>query len=173
MENIMDGTSGKAGITRSAGWRRYIVNIVLACIAITLEVYYSICAGSCSYLKGSIFGIDLQYVGIGYMALIVLLSIFKKDLMLLIFISAGVGIEFYLVGFQVWHDTYCPYCLAFGAIVIILYAVNFIRRRIAVSLVSMGLALALFAIFFEGSVTPAYTYTFLTDGLPGRTTLRI
>lgn len=146
------------------GWVRqykYITNIILACIAIALEVYYSICAGSCSYLRGSVFGIDLQYVGIAYMALIILLCILKQDFLIFLMISAAVGIEFYLIGFQVWYDTYCPYCLAFGGIIFVLYIVNFIRRRLFYSLFFMAMGLAGFALVFKGSIAPTYTYTFL------------
>jgi thiol-disulfide isomerase/thioredoxin len=135
---------------------RYIINILLACIAVALEVYYSICGGSCSYLKGDLIGIPLQYIGIAYMAFIILLSLFKADTLLLILISAGLGVEFYLVGFQIWYRTYCPYCLAFGAVVFVLFILNFSPLRKWFSIVSMFLALILFSLFFKGSVTPSY-----------------
>ena len=141
------------------GWmrsKRHIINIVFACAAIALEVYYSICAGACSYLQGSILGINLEYVGIAYMAAIILLSIVKKDDLLLVLLSAGVGIEFYLIGFQIWYDTYCPYCLAFAGIIFILFFLNAQRNRKMLSVVAMGLALILFSIFFKGSVVPSY-----------------
>ncbi len=140
---------------------RYITNIILACVAIALEVYYSICAGSCSYLRGTIFGIDLTYVGMACMALIILLSILKQDFLLFLIISAAVGIEFYLIGFQVWYDTYCSYCLAFAGIIFVLYIVNFIKRRLFYSLFFMAMGLAGFALVFKGSIAPTYTYTFL------------
>lgn len=136
--------------------KRYIINIIFACVAIALEVYYSICAGACSYLKGSIVGINLEYVGIAYMAAIMLLSIFKKDTLLLVFLSAGVGIECYLIGFQIWYNTYCPYCLAFAAIIFILFFLNAKRDRKMLSVISMVLSLILFSIFFKGSVVPSY-----------------
>lgn len=154
-----NGTKKRGAMQKAAGWaqsKRYIINIIFACAAIAMEVYYSICAGACSYLKGSILGINLEYVGIAYMASIMLLSILKKDILLLIFLSAGVGIEFYLIGFQVWYNTYCPYCLAFAAIIFILFFLNAKRDRKMLSVVTMGLALILFAIFFEGSVVPSY-----------------
>lgn len=162
---MQPGISGQGNrprtIVQSIGHYRHIITIVLACIAIALEIYYTVCAGSCSYLKGSIFGIDLVYAGIAYMTFIILLGIFKKDLLLLIVVSAGVGIEFYLIGFQVWYDTYCPYCLAFGGIVFALFVLNFIRRHTILALAIMALSLILFAIFFKGSLAPTYTYTFL------------
>lgn len=141
--------------------RRHSITVILACIALGLEIYYSICAGSCSYLRGSIFGIDLQYAGIAYMVFIILLGVLKKDILLFFIVSVGVGIEFYLIGFQVWYDTYCPYCLAFGGIIFLLYIVNFIKDRLFYSLFYMAMGLVGFALVFKGSVAPTYTYTFL------------
>jgi hypothetical protein len=147
-------------------WTRHrgtVMNIVLACMAVALEIYYSICAGACSYLKGTIFGIGLEYVGIGYMACVILLSILKKDMLLLVLLSAGVGIEFYLIGFQVWHNTYCLYCLAFAAIVFVLFVMNFKRDSAALCVASVVIALIFFSIFFKGSLIPTYTYSFQTN----------
>ncbi len=162
------------GPKRDAFWiveqvrdKRYIINIAFAFIAIGLEIYYSMCAGACSYLEGTIFGIDLQYVGIAYMACLVLLSILKRDTLLLVLISAGVGIEFYLIGFQVWYNTYCAYCLAFAAVVFILFALNVKRDKKILCLVPMILALVLFAIFFRGSLAPSYSYTLRTNPVEG------
>ena len=164
MENTTqrDGSKEEGALQRTTRWvrsRKYIINIILACLAVALEVYYSICAGACSYLQGTIFGIDLQYVGIAYMACIIFLSILKKDTLLLVLISAGVGIEFYLIGFQVWYNTYCPYCLAFAAIVFILFFLNFKREPKALYVITMVVAIILFSIFFKGSVAPSYSYT--------------
>ena len=139
--------------------RRYIINVVLACFAVGIEVYYSICGGACSYFAGSIFGLPLEYIGIAYMAGIVLLSMLKRETLLFLAISAGVGAELYLIGFQVWYDTYCPYCLLFAAVVFILYALNFMRDRKTLSIATMAATLIFFAIFFKGSVTPTYSYT--------------
>jgi len=135
---------------------KHFINIILACVAVGLEVYYSICGGSCSYLKGDLIGVPLQYVGIGFMACIVLLSLLKGDTLLLMLLSAGVGTEFYLVGFQIWYSTYCPYCLAFGGVVFLLFLLNFSRTRKWLSVISMVLAFFLFSLFFNGSVTPSY-----------------
>jgi len=162
----LNGSHKNGTLALAIGWarhQRHIINIVLACFAVALEIYYSLCAGSCSYLQGSIFGIDLQYVGIACMACIILLSILKKDTLLFVLICAGVGIEFYLIGFQVWYDTYCPYCLGFAAIVFILFLLNFERNRKLLAVITMVLALVLFSIFFKGSVTPTYSYTLQTN----------
>jgi thiol:disulfide interchange protein DsbA len=135
---------------------RYVLSIVLALIAVGIEVYYSICGGACSYLSGSLFGIDLQYIGIAFMALIILLSIIKKAFLLVIALSAGVGVEVYLVGFQIWYDTYCPYCLIFGGIVMIMFLLNIRKAFLRTAAISAALTLILFSIFFKGSATPVY-----------------
>ena len=81
--------------------------------------------------------------------------------LIFLIISAAVGIEFYLIGFQVWYNTYCPYCLVFGGIIFLLYIVNFIRQRLFYSIFWMVIGLIGFALVFKGSVTPTYTYAFL------------
>ena len=55
--------------------RRYLVNVVLLLIAIGLEIFYTVCGGSCSYLRGDIFGLDLTYVGIVFAVILILLSL--------------------------------------------------------------------------------------------------
>ena len=143
--------------------KRYILNVILACIAIVLEIYYSICGGACSYLSGNIIGIGLQYIGIAFMALIILLNIVKKDLFLVIAISSGVGVEVYLVGFQVWYNTYCTYCLAFGGIIMVMFFLNLRKTLTKNVIISAVLTLILFAIFFKGSATPLYAETLVTS----------
>jgi thiol-disulfide isomerase/thioredoxin len=161
IEALTKPDKGRESVQSSAFRRvirqqRYIANIVLACVAVGLEVYYSICGGSCSYLRGDLIGIPLQYIGIAYVACIIILSILRADKLLEMFISAGVGIEVYLIGFQVWYHTYCPYCLAFAAIIFGLFALNFTFSRKFLSIACMALALLLFSLFFEGSLTPSY-----------------
>lgn len=136
--------------------KKYIFTVVLALIAMGIEFYYSICAGSCSYLKGDIFGIGLQYVGIAFMVCTIALSILKKYLPLLFLLSAGIGVEIYLVGFQIWHNTYCFYCLAFGGVLVAQFLINVDWKWIKLILVFVLAALILFPIFFHGSVTPVY-----------------
>ncbi|MCX5817331.1 MAG: thioredoxin domain-containing protein [Proteobacteria bacterium] len=136
--------------------KRYVLNVILACAAVALEVYYSICGGECSYLRGRLFGIDLQYIGIAFMALIIFLSIIKKDLLLLIALSAGIGVEVYLIGFQVWYNTYCTYCLAFGGVIVVLFFLNIRKTLSKIAIFCAVLTLMLFAMFFKGSATPLY-----------------
>ncbi len=137
--------------------KKYLVNIILAVLAIGTMVFYMVCAGSCSYLKGEILGLDLKYVGIIFMAAVIVASIMKKDLALLIFLSAGIGVEMFLVAFQVRNDVYCPFCLSFGAILIIMFVLNMDLRRKWVAILFIALGLASFLLLFQGSVTPTYS----------------
>jgi len=136
--------------------KKYVLNIILALIAIGVEYYYSTCETSCSYLKGDIFGIGLQYIGIVFMIAVIILSIIKKDWLLLILFSTGVGVEIYLVGFQIWHNTYCVYCLIFGGVLVAQFFINLDWQKKKTVFVSMVLALLIFPIVFHGSVTPVY-----------------
>jgi protein-disulfide isomerase len=144
------------GMIRFIQSRKYILTIVLALVAMGIEFYYNICAGSCSYLKGDIFGIGLQYIGIAFMVVVSILSIIKKDLLLVVLLSAGVGVELYLMGFQIWYNKYCLYCLLFGGVLVVQFLINFDWKKEKTVFVMMAAALLLFPIFFHGSITPVY-----------------
>jgi len=135
---------------------QYPITIILSLVAIAIEYFYSTCETACSSLRGDVFGIALQHIGIGYMAALIVLAILKKDLFLLILLSAGVGIEFYLVGFQIWHNTYCDYCLAFAGVLVLQFILNFDQRKWKLILLPMTGALILFTIVFKGYAMPVY-----------------
>ena len=135
---------------------RFIINIVLSAIAIGVIVFYSICGNSCSYLKGSILGIELQYVGIAYMVGVIFFNVLKNDFFILVSLSAGIGVEMYLFGFQVYHGKYCPYCLVFGGIVLAQLLLNFRWSSKWFALFSAIIGFALFALLFQGSALPTY-----------------
>ena len=135
---------------------QYPITIVLSLAAIGIEYFYSACETACSSLRGDIFGIELQYIGIGYMAALIALAILRQDVFLLILLSVGVGVEFYLVGFQIWHNTYCDYCLVFAGLLVLQFIVNFDRRKWKLILLPMAGALILFTIVFKGYAMPVY-----------------
>lgn len=135
---------------------RYLLTIILCIAAICIEVYYTICDEACSYLKGGIFSIPLEYIGMGYMVLLIILVFLKKDLLIVLLLSAGVGIEFYLVGFQIWHRVYCQYCLAFGGILVVIFLLNFNMRLKKFITLWAIVGFVFFAIFFKGTATPLY-----------------
>lgn len=134
---------------------RYLT-VILAAIGIALMVFYLYCATSCQYLQGSILGLDLEYLGLIYMGVVLLLCFARGEKLLLPLLAFGIGGEVFLVGYQVAAGVYCPYCLAFAAIVVLMFAVNFDRAKIRLLLVSLLAGLLLFYFLFTGSLTPAY-----------------
>lgn len=149
--------------------KRHALTIILASIAIGLEYFYITCKTTCSPLKGDIFGIKLEHIGIAYMVVIIGFSLLRKNTLLLILLSAGVGIEVYLVGFQIWHNTYCSYCLAFGGIIISQFFINSDWKKKRLIVACMIMALIFFSLVFRGNVRPLYAYKplFLTLGNGG------
>jgi uncharacterized membrane protein len=136
--------------------KRRSLTIVLALTGIAITVAYAFCLGSCSYLKGDILGIDLKYLGIFYMAVIFVLAWLRKPLLCLLLLSFGAGGEIFLIGYQVRSGVYCPYCLAFGATILLALAVNFERTRKALAALAAAAGLLFFLLFFSGSATPVY-----------------
>ena len=140
-----------------------IINVAFPAIGIGLMVFYGVCDTSCSSLQGTFLGLDLKVIGILYMAALLALtlppasswaaSVRHLRTMLL---SGALGGEILLVRFQVVHDTYCPFCLAFGSCILVLFAANFTRMNKYLALGALLAGIAAFALFFEGSVLPLY-----------------
>jgi len=80
--------------------------------------YYDYCDTTCSYLQGDIFGIDLKWVGIAYMTVIIACAVFQQTSFVRALLAAGLGVEVHLYAFQIQNDVYCPFCLAFSAMLI-------------------------------------------------------
>ncbi len=138
------------------------LNILLPLIGIGLMLMYDYCDTSCTYLKGSFLGIDLKWVGVLYMGVVFLSLIFAGGPsgavihLRTILISAAVGVEFFLIGWQVVKDTYCPFCLAFSACIFILFGINFASMNRWVMVASMLAGLLGFTFFFEGQLAPQF-----------------
>jgi len=136
--------------------KRYVVNIILLLVGVGVVIFYTLCGDTCTYLQGGIFGIDLQYLGIAYVAILIVFNILKKNLIVLMLLSAGMGVEFFLIGYQVVHNTYCPYCLVFAAIIFIQFMLNMDWSKKLFSVIFMVLGFLSFLIFFQGSAFPVY-----------------
>jgi thiol:disulfide interchange protein DsbA len=167
---------------------RLALTIVLAVAGIVTMAYYVSCDTACSYLRGDLLGIDLKYVGVGYMALIILLALLKQADLLRMLVAAGIGVEVFLVSFQIAEDVFCPFCLTFGVLVVLMYLVNYERAgmttrwhhsviyffgdakipwidRPRMPLLGMMILGWLFVSFaFSGSATPVYAAE--TPGFP-------
>lgn len=132
------------------------LNILLALAGIALVFVYTYCGDSCSYLKGSLFGVDLKIMGVLFMGALVVLGLLGRRDYRLLLLSAGAGAEVYLIGFQVANDVFCPYCLTFGAVLLLLFAINLDWSKCKLVGIFAVLGLLMFVVFFDGSVTPAF-----------------
>jgi len=137
--------------------KRYTINIILLLLGVAVVLFYALCGESCTYLQGGLFGIDLQYLGIAYVVVLIVFNILKRDLLILMLLSAGMGVEIFLVGYQVVNDTYCNYCLIFAAILVIQFFLNMDMSKKMIIVVCMALGFLSFFIFFKGSAFPVYT----------------
>ena len=157
------------------------MTIALSFIGIVLMMYYDYCDSACSYLKGDIWGIDLKWVGIAYMAAIIVFAASKQTSFVRPLLAAGLGVEVHLYAFQVQNDVYCPFCLAFSIMLVTSFIINYEvpsawrenRRRMWLYFIGEvdfpmfrihKLPLLLFSLLgyltilltFSGSVLPAY-----------------
>lgn len=159
---------------------RLILTFLMALAGIGLMAWYNYCDSDCTYLRGDIFGIDLKFIGIGYMTAIIALAAFRQEDLMRMLIASGIGVEVFLVSFQVKENIFCPFCLSFGALVIIMYVINYERRSMInnrflklfyasgdaklpfarqtrIPLLTIMVIGYLFVFFtFSGSATPAY-----------------
>lgn len=135
---------------------RRTISILLALTGIGVVVVYALCPGTCSSLRGSMFGIDLKYLGILFMVTVIPFAFAKEDRLSLFLVSAAMGAECYLVGFQIYHDVYCSYCLAFGAVVGALFVLHFKRSHWLLMVLSFVAGIVMFVLFFKGTVIPMY-----------------
>lgn len=101
------------------------ITIVLALAGIGLMAYYDHCDTSCSYLTGDILGIDLKWVGIFYMSVIILFTLWNQPSFVRALLAAGLGVEIHLYAFQIRHGVYCPFCLTFSVMLILAFLANY------------------------------------------------
>ena len=138
--------------------RRYKrgATIILGLAGIGIMAAYSLCSESCTYLRGSMLGLDLKYWGMLYMGAILAAGGFGKNAVCAILLSLGLGGEVFLLGFQVMNGVYCPYCLAFAAVAIALFAIHLERIRPSTAILFAAIGFSVFLSLFSGSATPAY-----------------
>lgn len=159
---------------------RLSLTVILALIGIGIMAFYALCNTACSYLRGDIFGIDLKYIGVGYMGVIIVLALLKQADLTRMLVAAGIGVEVFLILFQVSENIFCPFCLSFGIMVFMMYLINYERSGMKskwyqkiiyafgdaeipflnnqrIPLLAMMLIGYIFVSFsFSGSATPAY-----------------
>ena len=136
--------------------KKHLLTGILAAAGIGIIVFYTLCDTSCRYLKGAVWGIDLKYLGLLFMAIILLSQVMNWDVFCLALLSLGVGGEIFLVGYQIKNDVYCAYCLAFGAILVLMFVINFRIKKLLLVTLSVIVGLLFFLFTFKGSLTPVY-----------------
>ncbi len=101
------------------------ITVILALTGIGLMFYYDYCDTACSYLKGDILGVDLKWIGIAYMSAIIVFAVLRQSDFVRAFLAAGLGVEVFLLTYQLRNDVFCPFCLAFAVTVILAFIVNY------------------------------------------------
>jgi len=132
------------------------VTMLLAIIGIAVVAAYSTCSESCSYIQGSLFGVDLKYAGVFFMGLVLVFGALGHDAACLILLSAGMGGEAFLVGYQVLSGVFCPFCLSFALDVVVLFIIHYEKVNLRAAMLFAVAGFLLFHSFFSGSVAPVY-----------------
>jgi len=84
------------------------------------------------YLAGTLLGnvewgllfLSVFLWGLLFLSVFLVISLLKQDLLICLLLSAGMGGEIFLVGYQIVNKTYCPFCLIFALIIAILLVIN-------------------------------------------------
>lgn len=160
-------------IVRSLREHRRSVSVILALAGVAAAVTYLFCTDACSRVAGSIAGVGLPWAGIGFMAAVAGAALLRFDGAVFSLLSAGVGVEAFLVGRQVVDGRYCIWCLLFAATVLLLFLLNFDRRRMRLLFAaSVAGFIAMFAGFAADPI-PAYAATALLTPTYGRGPVKI
>lgn len=129
---------------------RRVINIGLALLGLIDIVLYYYCGSTCLYLAGTVLGIDLKLWGVALLWLFTMLVLFRQHTFCCLLVSAGLGGEIFLVGYQILHRTYCPYCLILALIIAVLFVVNLDKKKITLTMLSVILGFVFLLAFFQG-----------------------
>jgi uncharacterized membrane protein/protein-disulfide isomerase len=121
----MDVMSGMVNIIETLKAKKNFITIFLALAGIAVIGLYIHCDTGCRYLQGSIFGIDLKVIGVGYMLAIAILAAFRQSGYVRALLAGGIGAELYLIAFQVAQGVFCPFCMTFAVIVTLAFILNY------------------------------------------------
>ncbi len=145
---------------------RKTANLILPFFAAGAVYANMICDTGCTYLYGALFGVDLHYLGFMLAAAILVFSLPLKNQgyrmiarharACLLYMAVGGGAV--LLHFQWVHEIFCPFCLAYGALIFILFMFNLNRTIPLAAAISFAAGLAVFALFFEGSAMPVFQF---------------
>jgi len=140
----------QTGAKQFISGHKWILNVLLAVLGIVVIVLYYFCGSSCLYLAGTVFGVDLKIWGLLYLSVLTVILVLRQNALACVLLSAGVGGEIFLLGYQIVHQTYCPYCLTLALIIALLFCINLDRRRGKLVLLSILMGFVLMTVFFRG-----------------------
>lgn len=139
------------------------LNVVLPLASICLIIYYRTCAEACRNLKGEFLGVDLEMWGLLLMVFLLALNPLRRTRLgstarwvSTVLICAALGAEVVLVHFQVTKGVYCPYCIAFCLVIVLLLVVNFKDMKKSLAFSAFAGGLLAFLLFFHGSALSLY-----------------
>ena len=145
---------------------RRAANILLPLFAAGTVYANLVCDTGCTYIQGSLFGLDLHYLGFVLAGAILLLSLpidnqayrvlSRHARAVLLCMAVGGGMV--LLHFQIVNQIFCPFCLAYGGLFFILFLLNLNQTSRTACVVSFGAGLVIFALFFEGSAMPVFEF---------------
>jgi hypothetical protein len=142
-------TTKTTGTMKFISDHRRIINVSLSLLGLIIIILYYFCGSSCLYLAGTVFGVDLKIWGVIYLCLFAQLALFRQEALGYVLLSAGLGGEIFLVGYQMVHRTYCPYCLILALIIALLFIMNLNKRKLIITLLSVILGFAVLLAFFQ------------------------
>ncbi len=145
-----------------------LANLGLAGICLADVILYTYCGELCTYVEASLLGLPLEYLGIAYALALIVLNLFRRDVRLLALLSIGVGAEIFLVGYQVYHEVSCPYCLVFAILVLFQFILNVRRERTGLTAACIIAGFLVFFILFEGAGTAGYELGHVRQHLASR-----
>lgn len=144
------------GIVEFVNVRKRILTIALALAGIAAVVFYTWCTDACGRVAGTMAGVGLHWLGLGFMAGVAVSALLRLQGLVFVLASLGVGVEAFLVGYQVSTGEYCVWCLLFAAAVLLLFAINFERRRLRLLLVAAVSGFVAVFFGFASNPIPAF-----------------
>ncbi len=145
---------------------RKIANLILPFFAAGAVYGNLLCDTGCTYLYGTLFGLDLHYLGFLVAGALAAFSLPLKNPGYQAFsrhartnlLCMSVGGGTILLHFQVVNQLFCPFCLVYGALLFTLFLFNVNRTSRTALAASFVAGVLIFSLFFEGSTLPLYAF---------------
>lgn len=134
-----------------------LLKYLLPAVGLAILVAYKLCPGECAYLTGQFIGIDLTIMGGGLMVTYLVLLLTQQQQWAFRLMALATGGEVFLIGYQVVNQVFCPYCLGFAAVVIVLFALHIPQMKKILTPILMVLGFVALMIGFTGQLFPAYS----------------